>query len=256
MTGIYKIENLINHQKYVGQSRDIHTRWGQERTNAFNPATNDFDSPLSQDIRQYGLHNFSFEIIEECELEQLNEKEIYWVAYFDSYHNGYNRTPGGGYNAYRVSQETIEAIKNDLKNTDLLHREIAEKYQVSVGWVQGINTGIFHFDETENYPLQKQQKGHATTLGPKNYRYYCKECNTEISRGATLCVECYNKTRYIVPHPNREELKQDIRTSSFLEVGRKYGVSDNAIRKWCKKYNLPHQKSKIKSFTEEEWNLI
>lgn len=256
MIGIYKIENLITHQKYVGQSKDIEVRWKQEKGEAFNANSRNFNSPLSQDIRKYGLNNFSFEIIEQCEVSQLNEREIYWIAFFDSYHNGYNRTVGGGYNSQRINSDLIAIIKEELKNTNLLHREIAEKYKVSIGFVQGINTGIFHFDESEIYPLQKQQKGHATTLGPRNYHYYCEECNAEISRGARLCVQCYNKTRHIVSHPNREQLKQDIRNLSFLEIGRKYGVSDNAIRKWCKGYNLPHQKTKIKTFTEEEWEKI
>lgn len=56
--------------------------------------------------------------------------------------------------------------------------------------------------------------------------------------------------------PDRNELKELIRTKSFLEIGRLYGVSDNAIRKWCKAENLPHKKTDIKNYSDEEWNLI
>lgn len=46
-------------------------------------------------IRKYGLENFTFEVLEECPSELLNEREIYWINYFDSYYNGYNCTLGG-----------------------------------------------------------------------------------------------------------------------------------------------------------------
>jgi len=39
----------------------------------------------------------------------------------------------------------------------------------------------------------------------------------------------------------------------FTQIANKYGVSDNAIRKWCKAYNLPTKKSEIKKYTKEEW---
>ena len=54
----------------------------------------------------------------------------------------------------------------------------------------------------------------------------------------------------------REELKDLIRHKSFLEIGRMYGITDNAIRKWCVKYDLPRTKTEIKSYSEEEWANI
>lgn len=47
-----------------------------------------------------------------------------------------------------------------------------------------------------------------------------------------------------------------IREKSFLEISRLYGVSDNAIRKWCKADNLPTRKQDINSYSNEEWELI
>lgn len=46
-------------------------------------------------MRDYGIENFSFDILEECSTELLDEKEIYYISYYNSYHNGYNRTAGG-----------------------------------------------------------------------------------------------------------------------------------------------------------------
>jgi hypothetical protein len=51
-------------------------------------------------------------------------------------------------------------------------------------------------------------------------------------------------------------LKKIIREKTFVEIGRIYQVSDNAIRKWCRAVNLPTKKSEIKSYSDEEWQRI
>ena len=46
-------------------------------------------------MNKYGEEHFYIELIEECPLENLSKKEIYWIGYYDTYHNGYNATLGG-----------------------------------------------------------------------------------------------------------------------------------------------------------------
>jgi hypothetical protein len=46
-------------------------------------------------MNKYGSTHFYIELIEECPLEELAKKEIYWIGYYDTYHNGYNATLGG-----------------------------------------------------------------------------------------------------------------------------------------------------------------
>lgn len=53
--------------------------------------------------------------------------------------------------------------------------------------------------------------------------------------------------------PEREILKNLIRNNSFLSIGLQFGVSDNAVRKWCKKYNLPYKKNEIKNISDSDW---
>ena len=55
---------------------------------------------------------------------------------------------------------------------------------------------------------------------------------------------------------NSDLSQTEVRQESFLSLSRKYKVSDNAIRKWCKAYNLPSKSSVIKSYSDEEWNEI
>ena len=87
---IYKITNLINGKPYVGQTtRSIEVR--------FREHANCKTSFIGKAIRKYGYENFKIEILEECDtLEQLNEREKFFIAAFNSMSpNGYNLTGGG-----------------------------------------------------------------------------------------------------------------------------------------------------------------
>lgn len=74
--------------------------------------------------------------------------------------------------------------------------------------------------------------------GKKNYteikKYYCSDCNEEITRGAENCTLCYQKSQRRVDRPDKEILLEDISNLGYCGTGRKYGVSDNSIRKWIK----------------------
>lgn len=94
MTGIYKIENKTNGKIYIGQSIAIETRWLQHKYEA---RAGKNQAPLYVALRKYGIENFSFEVLEECPQELLDEKEIFWIAYYKSNDRnfGYNVLAGG-----------------------------------------------------------------------------------------------------------------------------------------------------------------
>ena len=140
--GIYKIENVINHKVYIGQSIKIESRWKDEINDAFNENSHSYDYPLQRAIRKHGLADFSFEILEECTQNELNPKEKYWIHKYDSFYNGYNQTLGGDHTKTAPKEKILGIIK-DLEETDLYHKEIAEKWDISVEMVQGINTGRY-----------------------------------------------------------------------------------------------------------------
>ena len=88
-TGIYKITNTINGMCYVGQSVDIAERWRQhiKRGVGAEPPTRNKLYPAMQAI---GVENFTFEIIEECDKTQLDEREDFWQEYFHAKDFGYS----------------------------------------------------------------------------------------------------------------------------------------------------------------------
>lgn len=244
--GIYKIENLINHHCYIGQSVDIENRWLHEYQDAFNPNAASYNYPLSRAFRKYSKDQFNFSVIEQCSKEELNQKERYWISYYNSFFNGYNQTLGGDSSIY-TPKENIIGVIQDLKTTNLYHREIAQKWGVSQETVQGINTGRYWFMENEEYPLQKQGKIKNFLLNPKKI-YLCEKCGKEISKGATLCRECYKKEKQTVARPNKEELEQILfeNKGNFTKVAALYGLTDNSIRKWCDAYGLPRHSADYK----------
>lgn len=90
----------------------------------------------------------------------------------------------------------------------------------------------------------------------ENMIFKCEDCGKQISHGAKYCAECVKVHKQTITRPSRETLKEKIRTESFLSIGKEYGVSDNAIRKWCVAMNLPSKKSEINKYSGEEWLLI
>ena len=94
MNYIYKIWNDINNKVYIGKtSRNLEIRfsehlWASQRTYK--------NRPLYDAMNKYGQEHFFIEKVEECKTnEELSELEIKWIAYYDSYNNGYNATIGG-----------------------------------------------------------------------------------------------------------------------------------------------------------------
>ncbi len=93
-------------------------------------------------------------------------------------------------------------------------------------------------------------------LDNHEYIYICEDCGKYISKNAKYCPECAKKHARIVERPTRKELKNLIRTTPFTKIGKQFGVSDNAIRKWCKIENLPSKVKDIKQYTDEAWELL
>ena len=87
ITGVYCIENTVNHKKYIGQSLDIKERWRKHRKKLY--ANKHCNIHLQEDWNNYGKSSFSFYILEECSAEMLDEKEVYYIDFFHSLDRNY-----------------------------------------------------------------------------------------------------------------------------------------------------------------------
>lgn len=108
MTGIYKITNLQNGKIYIGQAVDINRRWSEHKSHSFSPKHVSYNFAIHRAIRKYGIESFSFEVLEECDENQLNEREIYWIQKFNSKNCGYNMTDGGDTCANGINRKVCQ----------------------------------------------------------------------------------------------------------------------------------------------------
>jgi hypothetical protein len=92
-SGIYKITNIKTKECYIGQAVDIAARWKQHAKCGLG-----IDTPpankLYKAIQEYGIWNFSWEVLEECSTKDLNEKEKYYIEAYKSKEYGYNSISG------------------------------------------------------------------------------------------------------------------------------------------------------------------
>ena len=92
-TGIYKLTNIKTEQCYIGQSVDIATRWKAHvkcGLGIASPQSNKLYKAMQKD----GVWNFTFELLEECPKELLNQKEKFWIELYQANNFGYNSTSG------------------------------------------------------------------------------------------------------------------------------------------------------------------
>ena len=128
MAFIYKITNLVNNKCYIGKTeRTIQERW-KEHLKQYN----NLDLPLYRAFRKYGENNFQVEQIEECKSEIVDERETYWIKYYNSCgQEGYNCNLGGEGGLLYLPEEEIQDIATRYLNgerLDLLCKEYHHDY--------------------------------------------------------------------------------------------------------------------------------
>ena len=202
MIGIYKIENINNNKIYIGQSLDIKRRIRQHLCKK--------DTLIDCLIQKLGVENFVFSVVEECEVDLLNEREKYWIDYYNSYENGYNRTRGGKGspdNFIKLSTADVKEIYELLINSNLSQKQIAKLYNVGQDTISEINHGKTRVQSGYIFPLRNNKKDIVQT----------------------------KKIFYL----SKEQLIADfIELKSFSKIGKKYNVSSHPVRNIANKYGF------------------
>lgn len=177
MTGyIYYISNAVNDKLYVGKTTySLKKRFqGHCRDSR---KTHREHRPLYRAMKKYGEDKFSIHLLEEVDVEQLEEREAYWIAKLNTYHNGYNATRGGD-GKILYNKEFEEKVVADFQE-GLTVLEIAEKYHCDHNTVRkrlrarGVNTrenivarqriSVSQYDLDDNFIQSFDSLDHAAT---------------------------------------------------------------------------------------------
>lgn len=110
---IYLISNNINSKLYVGQTiQTLNKRFNGHC--CYSKSDRSVNMYIKRAIHKYGRDKFHITLIEECPINLLNEREKYWIAFYDSYNKGYNLTKGGQdsnyFNLHRL-ENTVDIKK-------------------------------------------------------------------------------------------------------------------------------------------------
>ena len=155
---IYIIENDINDFVYIGQSKNVKSRFKSHKKK-YNSST-----LIGSAIAKYGSEHFSCRILEH-NVQNYDEREIYWINYYNSiWPNGYNIMPGGREPPHYagekstssiISDKTVSLLIQDLRNTKVPYSKLANKYGISKRQVMRINNGESRKQKNETYPIRE-----------------------------------------------------------------------------------------------------
>ena len=186
---IYKITNNINGKVYIGKTtKTVEERW-KGHLKKKNYKKNKFYNALNK----YGIDNFTIEEIEECDDDLLNEQEIYWINFYNSYENGYNST-GGGDGGIKITpikiKQIIELYQQGFSITD-----ISKKLHSS------IETITFYLKKELNLSDKKIKSNGYKIRSKKQYKPVIQlSLNGEIIQIFTSLQEAQEKTNIWYTH--------------------------------------------------------
>lgn len=158
---IYMIENKINGKKYIGQSNDVKRRWSDHCNKK-----EKYTSLINRAINKYGKENFIFSIIEDF-CEDYNEKEKYWINFYNSIENGYNIAPGGEnpplhigekHPLSKITQKDAVFIQNKLIEGYDIKKILKMNSKFTYDIISHINDGTAWHDEKLSYPILSKKK--------------------------------------------------------------------------------------------------
>lgn len=200
---IYKIVNKVNGKSYVGQTiHDIKTRFRNHKHASLTQNTY-----LYKAMRKYGYDNFTIEEIDVANnLDELNNKEIYWIKQLNTkVPNGYNIVDGGG------------GIKgyHHTETTKLLLKEKSTGNKNA--------SGKHNFSENAKLHISLAHKGK-----PSNFKAHTEESKSKLSINHSKKVMCVETNKIY---------QSCIIASKELEISNHIGKCCNGKRKTCGGYH-------------------
>lgn len=219
---IYIIKNTVNSKVYIGQTKGtVHNRLVQHMKPSTVRSRGSYK--FYRAVKELGADKFYAETLEEnVPLEKLDDREIAWIAEYDSFHNGYNATPGGDGRIINVAnnQEEMLRLASDGRNA----HELAERFNVNAATIiRTLHKLGFYYRPSQALIIEMAESGMknteiATVLN-------CHPAT--VSRALTRV----NKRKHRVPAKLREAFSyEDLRNDYFnqmpiCELCAKYGIT-------------------------------
>ena len=255
---------------YIGKtSRTFKTRYEEHQRDFLKYIKNNETTiPFYNALKKYGWDNFAHEIIEkDIPNDKIDEKEKYYIHYYDTYNNGYNATLGGdgGRTSSKLTPQDIDSIVKLLQDENCLTSipKIAEIFNVDSSVISNINNGKTWYNEKLHYPLREYSVS-GLTIDKERYRKIIKDIQDSnetlfgiakkhlLSEGQITAInngyQCYGNHQYYLgvyagPFPIRDTNKkidiadqlQDIfydilfTTDSMEKIGNKYNIAGNTL---------------------------
>ena len=215
---IYIIKNDINTKVYIGQSVDSQKRFTQHCKK------NNDNSLIDKAIQKYGKEHFWYEILE-TQVENYNEREKYWIRYYNSQTPfGYNILEGGDEPPRyvgddnpntKITDEQVKLLKDDLRNTTISLAQLGDKYGISKRQVLRINQGVSRALIDEEYPIRKNPNINGKLSEEDvdliiDLLQYTYRFNGDIARQFNIDVHTVSRINQGVLH-HRENIEYPIR---------------------------------------------
>ena len=220
---IYKIENLINHKKYIGLTNNVQRRRARHFTDL--RCKRHDNSFLQKEFIKYGQDNFSFEVVYQGDItcEEIGEKEKEYIKYYDSYLNGYNQNEGGNFGPSNGgSHLTKSDIFNILSALEFMSRPgqiLANMYDVTRTTISRIKKGENHCeirDEYLNLPLEER----------KNiYNIFCESTNFYADKVNTTIIQ--SKRKLTEEQVHLILLNEELKKVPKVDLMKRFGIKSN-----------------------------
>ena len=137
-SGIYCITNLINNKQYIGQTYNLKHRWRTHKNNL--KANRHHNKHLQYAWNKYGADNFKFDILEYCSVDLLDEREIYWIEFYNTIQEGYNLAEGGlGCHGYKHTEYELSKMRQIQNPKSVL--QLDKDFNIIAEWISCSHAG-------------------------------------------------------------------------------------------------------------------
>lgn len=188
-SGIYRIHNKINDKNYIGQAYILSVRAILD--------AHEHNRHLMNSYIKYGRENFEVLLVEECPIDSLDEREIYWIAYYDSANpqHGYNKTLGGS--GIKFTPETLRTMsQSQLKRFEnpLEREKCGNGRRGKTPWNKGKAIAESQKEDISN-TLKDYYSEHTHPMTGKHHTEESKQANREAHLRENLSEETLLRMR-------------------------------------------------------------